>query len=37
MDAWATALSTVEKLLEGVSQSINDGAVILALTSWHVF
>lgn len=37
MDAWTTALSTVEKLLEGVSQSINNGAVILALTSWHVF
>lgn len=37
MDAWTTALSTVEKLLEGVPQSINDGAVILALTSWHIF
>lgn len=37
MDAWTTALSTVEKLLEGVSQSINNGAVILALTSWHIF
>lgn len=37
MDAWTTALSTVEKLLEGVSQSINEGAVILALTAWHIF
>lgn len=37
MDAWTTALSTIEKLLEGVPQSINDGAVILALTSWHIF
>lgn len=37
MDAWITALSTVEKLLEGVPQSVNDGSVILALTSWHLF
>ncbi|KAL1850169.1 hypothetical protein Daus18300_013037 [Diaporthe australafricana] len=37
MDAWTTALSTVEKLLEGVPQSINDGSVILALTSWHLY
>lgn len=37
MDAWTTALSTIEKLLEGVSQSINNGGVILALTSWHIF
>lgn len=37
MEAWKTALSTVEKLFEGVAQSINNGAVILALTSWHLF
>jgi hypothetical protein len=37
MDAWTTALSTMEKLLEGIPQSINDGSVILALTSWHLF
>ncbi|KAI7780174.1 hypothetical protein LA080_016363 [Diaporthe eres] len=37
MDARTTALSTMEKLLEGIPQSINDGSVILALTSWNLF
>lgn len=37
MEAWHVALTRIEKLLEGVPQSINDGSSILALTSWHLF
>lgn len=37
MDAWRTALSTVEMLLEGIPQSVTNGSALLALTSWHLF
>lgn len=37
MSAWITALMSIERLLEGVPQSITDGSIILALTSWHLY
>ncbi|KAH0593458.1 hypothetical protein MHUMG1_08595 [Metarhizium humberi] len=36
-DAWITALTTMESIVSGVPQSIRDGSVILALTSWHLY
>jgi len=35
--AWTVALETLEKIICGMSCSITDGAVIVALLSWHVY
>jgi hypothetical protein len=35
--AWKLALQTVDNLVAGEPQSIQDGAVILGLKSWHLF
>jgi hypothetical protein len=37
INAWKLALQVVEKLVTGEPQSIQDGAVILGLKSWHLF
>ncbi|MCJ1371758.1 hypothetical protein MMC20_002977 [Loxospora ochrophaea] len=37
MEAWKTALSTMDNIIGGASYSIQDGAVLLALSSWHLF
>ncbi|KAI5924546.1 hypothetical protein F4810DRAFT_719140 [Camillea tinctor] len=37
MEAWKASLQTFEKLICGASYSIHDGAVILALMSWHLY
>ena len=37
MLAWRTALSTVDKLIEGISQSVQNGAVLLGLSAWHLY
>jgi hypothetical protein len=35
--AWKTAMTTVEKLVLGASQSIQGGAPLLGLSSWHLY
>jgi hypothetical protein len=35
--AWKTALTTIEKLVSGMSQSIQNGAPLLGLSSWHLY
>jgi hypothetical protein len=37
MSAWRTTMETVEKILNGVSQTISDGGVLLGLVSWHLY
>ncbi|KAF2796258.1 hypothetical protein K505DRAFT_406457 [Melanomma pulvis-pyrius CBS 109.77] len=37
INAWKLALQIVDKLVAGEPQSIQDGAVILGLKSWHLF
>ncbi|KAF5536829.1 hypothetical protein FNAPI_11603 [Fusarium napiforme] len=37
MEAWRTALVAMENMVLGMPQSIQDGSVILALTSWHLY
>ncbi|KAI0599507.1 hypothetical protein F4775DRAFT_591297 [Biscogniauxia sp. FL1348] len=37
MEAWKTSLETLEKVVCGASYSIHDGAVILALATWHLY
>ncbi|KAK0387600.1 hypothetical protein NLU13_3846 [Sarocladium strictum] len=34
---WVTALTTVDKLVQGHPYSAQDGAVLLALSSWHLY
>lgn len=36
MEAWTSALVTVDKLIAGNSQAIKDGSVLLGLSSWHI-
>lgn len=37
INAWQLALQVMDKLVAGEPQSIQDGAVILGLKSWHLF
>ncbi|MCJ1397650.1 hypothetical protein MMC11_000846 [Xylographa trunciseda] len=37
ISAWTTAMLAVEKLVTGQPQRVLNGAVLLALTSWHLF
>ncbi|KAF4957164.1 hypothetical protein FSARC_11373 [Fusarium sarcochroum] len=37
IEAWITALKTMEAVVSGVAQSIRDASIILALTSWHLY
>lgn len=35
--AWTTALASVEKLVGGEPQAVNNGACLLAFCSWHLY
>ncbi|KAI1109628.1 hypothetical protein F5Y14DRAFT_458003 [Nemania sp. NC0429] len=37
MGAWISAMEVVESLIQGVPQSVHDGAVLIALSSWHLY
>ena len=37
LTAWKLCLETFENVLNGTSYSIQDGAVVLALVSWHIY
>ncbi|KAI9692670.1 MAG: hypothetical protein M1820_009464 [Bogoriella megaspora] len=37
VDAWISALDTVEKILCGMPQAVGNGACFLALASWHLY
>jgi hypothetical protein len=37
MQAWLSAMSTIENLVAGVPQSVHDGATLLGLSSWHLY
>ncbi|KAK0507149.1 hypothetical protein JMJ35_010187 [Cladonia borealis] len=37
MQAWNTAMITMDKLVEGSSQSVQNGAVLLGLSAWHLY
>jgi hypothetical protein len=36
-NAWKRALTTVNKIIEGMSYAVEDGAAVLGLASWHLF
>jgi hypothetical protein len=35
--AWTSGMNMVERLLDGVPQRVQDGAVLLAISSWHLY
>ena len=35
--AWTSALTQMESLLKGISQTASNGEIILALSSWHLY
>ena len=37
IEAWKTAMRTMDKLIDGVSHSVNSGAVLLGLSAWHIY
>lgn len=37
MQAWKTAMTMMDKLVDGISHSVHDGAVLLGLSSWHLY
>ncbi|KAI1424138.1 hypothetical protein F5Y12DRAFT_754138 [Xylaria sp. FL1777] len=34
---WKTAMTAMENLCNGVAQGLKDGAVLLAISSWHIY
>ncbi|KAG2415074.1 hypothetical protein HFD88_006265 [Aspergillus terreus] len=37
LGAWKTALESMENLINGMPQAVNDGSVLIALGSWHIY
>lgn len=37
IEAWTTAMISLEKLINGMPQSISKGAVLLGISAWHIF
>ena len=37
MNAWTTALEKLDSVIAGASYSVQDGAVLLTLSSWHLY
>lgn len=37
MQAWKTAMVTMDKLVGGMGHSVQDGSVLLGLSSWHLY
>ncbi|GKT49507.1 uncharacterized protein ColSpa_09688 [Colletotrichum spaethianum] len=37
IDAWKTGMQTVEHLLQGIAQRVDNGAILLALSAWHIY
>ena len=37
INAWTTALTSMEKLINGAPQRVHNGALLLGLSSWHIY
>lgn len=37
ISAWKSGLTAMENLLQGASQRVQDGAILLAISSWHIY
>src|SRR2546428_785069 len=37
LQAWKTAMVTMEKLVSGMPQSVQNGEILLGLSAWHLY
>ncbi|KAJ4352436.1 uncharacterized protein N0V89_007784 [Didymosphaeria variabile] len=37
INAWTSALKAMERLISGIPQRVEDGSVLLAISSWHLY
>ncbi|KAL3487237.1 hypothetical protein BJX62DRAFT_246128 [Aspergillus germanicus] len=37
LEAWTSAMRAMEQLVQGVPQRVQDGSVLLAISSWHLY
>ena len=37
INAWTTALSSMEKIINGAPLRVHNGAILLGLSSWHIY
>lgn len=37
INAWITTLKTVDKMIEGMPHSVQNGAVLIGLSAWHLY
>ncbi|CEI67429.1 unnamed protein product [Fusarium venenatum] len=37
MEAWKSAVETIEKIVKGMPQAVNEGSCLIALSSWHLY
>lgn len=37
LGAWKSALSAVDRLVQGIPQQVQDGAVLLGMSAWHLY
>ncbi|KUI61453.1 hypothetical protein VP1G_08642 [Cytospora mali] len=37
MRSWNTVMSTMNSLIQGMPHSVHDGAVLLAISAWHIY
>ncbi len=37
MHVWKTAMTMMDKLVDGINHSVHNGAVLLGLSSWHLY
>ncbi|CEF75870.1 unnamed protein product [Fusarium graminearum] len=37
MAAWKSAVETMENIIKGMPQAVNDGSCLLALSAWHLY
>ena len=37
IDAWRSAMSAMNRMVSGIPQQVQDGAILLAMSSWHLY
>jgi hypothetical protein len=37
MNAWISAMEAMERLVQGMPQRVQDGSILLAISSWHLY
>jgi len=37
LKAWTSAMTAMDRLIQGIPQRVQDGAILLAISSWHLY